>query len=182
MIFEEKKIDSERIYEGAILNVRRDRVTAVKGEAYREIIEHNGAVAIVPIKENGNVVMVEQYRYASGMTVLEIPAGKIDKGETDPAQVAARELREETGYTAENVIYLGKINTSVAYSEEVIHIYAMTGLSEGEQQLDDDEAINVVEYPFAEACSMAAGGRFIDAKTVAGLLMAKEQLGETEHL
>ena len=70
MIFEEKKIDSERIYEGAILNVRRDRVTAVKGEAYREIIEHNGAVAIVPIKENGNVVMVEQYRYASGMTVL----------------------------------------------------------------------------------------------------------------
>lgn len=182
MIFEEKKIDSERIYEGAILNVRRDRVTAVKGEAYREIIEHNGAVAIVPIKENGNVVMVEQYRYASGMTVLEIPAGKIDKGETDPAQVAARELREETGYTAENVIYLGKINTSVAYSEEVIHIYAMTGLSEGEQQLDDDEAINVVEYPFAEACGMAAGGRLIDAKTVAGLLMAKEQLGETEHL
>ena len=182
MIFEEKKIDSERIYEGAILNVRRDRVTAVKGEAYREIIEHNGAVAIVPIKENGNVVMVEQYRYASGMTVLEIPAGKIDKGETDPAQVAARELREETGYTAENVIYLGNINTSVAYSEEVIHIYAMTGLSEGEQQLDDDEAINVVEYPFAEVCSMAAGGRLIDAKTVAGLLMAKEQLGETEHL
>ena len=182
MIFEEKKIDSERIYEGAILNVRRDRVTAVKGEAYREIIEHNGAVAIVPIKENGNVVMVEQYRYASGMTVLEIPAGKIDKGETDPAQVAARELREETGYTAENVIYLGKINTSVAYSEEVIHIYAMTGLSEGEQQLDDDEAINVVEYPFAEACSMAAGGRLIDAKTVAGLLMAKEPVGEIKHL
>ena len=94
MIFEEKKIDSQRIYEGAILNVRRDRVTAVKGQAFREIIEHNGAVAIVPITDDGNVVMVEQYRYACGQTVLEIPAGKIDKGETDPAQVAARELRE----------------------------------------------------------------------------------------
>lgn len=180
MIFEEKKISSEKIYEGAILNVRRDKVTAVKGEAYREIIEHNGAVAIVPVKENGNIVMVEQYRYASGMTVLELPAGKIDKGETDPAKVAARELREETGYTADNIKYLGKINTSVAYSEEVIHIYAMTGLKEGRQELDDDEAINVVERPFSEVYRMAAEGKLIDAKTVAGLLMAKEQLNDIQ--
>lgn len=180
MIFEEKKISSQRIYEGAILNVRRDKVTAVQGEAYREIIEHNGAVAIVPITDDGSVVMVEQYRYASGMTVLELPAGKIDKGETDPAQVAARELKEETGYTAENVIYLGKINTSVAYSEEVIHIFAMTGLKAGMQELDDDEAINVVEYPFDEICRMASGGKLIDAKTVAGLFMAKEQLSDIQ--
>ncbi len=178
MIFEEKKIDSQRIYEGAILNVRRDRVTAVKGQAFREIIEHNGAVAIVPIKDDGSVIMVEQYRYACGRTVLEIPAGKIDKGETDPEQVAARELREETGYTAKDIMYLGKINTSVAYSEEVIHIYAMTGLTAGDQELDDDEAINVVEMPFAEACELASGGRLIDAKTVAGLFMAKEQLAK----
>lgn len=178
MIFEEKKISSERIYEGAILNVRRDKVTAVKGEAYREIIEHNGAVAIVPVKENGDIVMVEQYRYACGMKVLELPAGKVDKGETDPAAVAARELREETGYTAKNIRYLGKINTSVAYSEEVIHMYAMTGLSAGEQELDDDEAINVVELPFSEVYKMAYEGRLIDAKTVAGLLMAKEQLSD----
>ena len=156
MIFEEKKIASERIYEGAILNVRRDEVTAVKGHAYREIIEHN--------------------RYACGRAVLEIPAGKIDKGETDPAQVAARELREETGYTAGNIKYLGKINPSVAYSEEVIYIYAMTDLTPGEQDLDDDEALDVVEYPFGEIYEMAAQGKMIDAKTVAGLLMAKEQL------
>ncbi len=82
MIFEEKKIASERIYEGAILNVRRDEVTAVKGHAYREIIEHNGAVAMIAIKDDGNVIMVSQYRYACGRAVLEIPAGKIDKGET----------------------------------------------------------------------------------------------------
>lgn len=176
MIFEEKKIDSERIYEGAILNVRRDRVTAVKGQAFREIIEHNGAVAIVALKDDGDIVMVEQYRYACGRKVLEIPAGKIDRGETDPVQVAARELKEETGYSAKEITYLGKINTSVAYSEEVIHIYAMTGLTAGEQDLDDDEAINIVEMPFEEACALASGGKLIDAKTVAGLFMAKEQL------
>ena len=176
MIFEEKKIASERIYEGAILNVRRDEVTAVKGHAYREIIEHNGAVAMIAIKDDGNVIMVCQYRYACGRAVLEIPAGKIDKGETDPAQVAARELREETGYTAGNIKYLGKINPSVAYSEEVIYIYAMTDLTPGEQDLDDDEALDVVEYPFGEIYEMAAQGKMIDAKTVAGLLMAKEQL------
>lgn len=94
MIFEEKKIDSERIYEGAILNVRRDTVTAVKGQAYREIIEHNGAVAMVALTSENNVVMVEQFRYACGRPVLEIPAGKIDKGEKDPEKAAERELRE----------------------------------------------------------------------------------------
>lgn len=177
MIFEEKKISSERIYEGAILNVRRDKVTAVKGEAYREIIEHNGAVAMVPITDEGNIVMVEQFRYACGRPVLEIPAGKIDAGENDPAAVAERELKEETGYTAKKAVLLGKINTSAAYSEEMISVYAMTGLTQGEQQLDEDEALNVIEMPFKEAYDMAAAGKLIDAKTIAALLMAKEQLG-----
>lgn len=176
MIFEEKKISSERIYEGAILNVRRDKVTAVKGEAYREIIEHNGAVAMVAITDEGNIVLVEQFRYACGRPVLEIPAGKIDAGETDPAAVAARELKEETGYSADKVILLGKINTSAAYSEEMISVYAMTGLTPGQQQLDEDEALNVIEMPFAEVYDMAASGKLIDAKTLAALLMAKEQL------
>lgn len=177
MIFEEKKISSERIYEGAILNVRRDKVTAVKGEAFREIIEHNGAVAMVAITDAGNIVMVEQFRYACGGPVLEVPAGKIDKGETDVAAAAARELREETGYTAKNCILLGKINTSVAYSEEMISIYAMTELTAGKQELDEDEALNVIEMPFEEAYNMAASGKLVDVKTIAALLMAKEQLG-----
>lgn len=179
MIFEEKKISSEKIYEGAILNVRRDKVTAVKGEAYREIIEHNGAVAMVPVTDDGKVVLVKQFRYACGRAVLELPAGKIDKGETDPAQVAYRELKEETGYTAENIIPLGKVNTSTAYSEEVIHLFAMTGLTPGEQQLDDDEAVEVVEYPFHEIYQIATSGQLMDVKTIAALSMVKEQLGDT---
>jgi len=178
MIFEEKKISSQRIYDGAILNVRRDKVTAVSGEAYREIIEHNGAVAMVPITDDGKIVMVKQFRYACGQAVLEIPAGKIDKGENDPEAVAVRELREETGYSAENIIYLGKLNPSVAYSEEVIRIYAMTGLTAGEQELDADEALEVIEYPFKEVYRMAAMGELIDPKTVAAMLMVKEQLSD----
>ena len=176
MVFEEKKISSERIYEGAILNLRRDTVTAPKGTAYREIVEHNGAVAIVPVTDNGRIVMVEQFRYPSGKVLLEIPAGKIDRGETDPGETARRELREETGYQAEKLHFLGKINPSVAYTEEVIHLYAATGLSPGETDFDDDEAINIVEYDFKEAYKMAASGRLVDAKTIAAIFMAKEQL------
>lgn len=180
MIFEEKKISSELIYKGAILNVRRDKVTAVKGEAYREIIEHNGAVAMVAITDEGKIVMVKQFRYACGKVILEIPAGKIDRNESSPALAAVRELKEETGYTAENVKFLGKINTSVGYSQEVIYIYAMTGLTAGEQRLDEDEALDVIEYSFDEIYDMAAEGNIIDAKTIAALMMAKGQLDEKQ--
>ena len=178
MIFEEKKIKSEMIYEGKIMNVRRDTVTAKKGESTREIVEHNGAVGMIAITDDKKVLMVKQYRYACHDAVLEIPAGKIDKGETDPLKAAVRELKEETGYTAEHIKYLGKINPSVAYSEEVIYLYGMTGLTPGEQDLDEDEALDVLEYPFEEAYHMAAHGELIDVKTIAALMMAKEQLSE----
>lgn len=177
MIFEEKKISSERIYEGAILNLRRDTVTVPSGTAHREVVEHNGAVAIVPVKDDGKIVMVKQFRYPSGQVLLEIPAGKIDKGETVPEDTARRELREETGYTAEKLHYLGKLNPSVAYTEEVIHLYAATGLTAGETEFDKDEALDILEYDYEEAFSMAASGQLVDAKTVAGIFMAKEQLG-----
>ena len=171
MIFEEKKISSERIYEGAILNVRRDKVTAIKGEAYREIVEHNGAVGMVALTENGGIIMEKQYRYACRRVVLEIPAGKIDDGETDPVAAARRELEEETGYRAEEVIHLGDCNPSCAYSEEVIHLYLMRGLVPGQQHLDEDEALEVIEMPFEEVYEMAVNGEITDAKTLAALLM-----------
>lgn len=177
MTFEEKYISSERIYEGAILNLRRDTVTAAGGQAYREVIEHNGAVAIVPITNEGKIVMVKQYRYPMGRDVLEIPAGKIDKGETDPLGAAVRELKEETGYTAEKFQYLGEVSPSVAYTEEIIRLYAATGLTPGETEFDTDEAIDIIEYDFNEVYKMAAEGKLVDAKTIAALFMAKEQLG-----
>ena len=176
MIFEEKQIDSRMIYEGAILNLRRDRVTAAGGEAYREIIEHNGAVCMVPITDDGKVVMVEQYRYAMGRVVLEIPAGKIDKGETDPLETAKRELKEETGFTASDVRYLGMVNTSVAYSQEKIYVYGMAGLVKGETDMDDDEAIDMKLMDFDEVYRMATGGELVDVKTIAAICMAKEQM------
>ena len=176
MIFEEKKISSERLYEGAILNLRRDTVTVPTGTAYREIVEHNGAVAIVPITEDGKLVMVKQFRYPSGKAILEIPAGKIDKGETEPEEAARRELKEETGYTPAKLHYLGKINPSVAYTEEVIYLYAATGLVPGKTNFDDDEALDILEYDFKKAYDMAASGQLVDAKTVAAIFMTKEQL------
>lgn len=175
-MFEEKRISSQRIYEGAILNLRKDTVTAPKGTAYREIVEHNGAVAIVPVTEEGKLVMVRQFRYPSGKILLEIPAGKIDKGETDPEKTARRELKEETGYTAETLHYLGQLNPSVAYTEEVIHLYAATGLTPGEPEFDDDEDLEILEYDYRDAYEMAASGKLVDAKTVAAIFMAKEQL------
>ncbi len=175
MIFEEKRIDSELIYEGIILNLRRDRVTAAGGEAYREIVEHNGAVAMLALTDDDKVIMVRQYRYACGRPVLEIPAGKIDCGETDPISAAVRELKEETGYTAENILHLGDVNPSCAYSEEVIHLYLMTGLNPGEQCPDEDEALDVIEIPFDEVYEMGVRGELVDAKTLAALLMAGER-------
>lgn len=175
MVFEEKRVNSRKVYEGAILNVRLDTVTAKKGHAYREIVEHNGAVAAVAINEDDEVLMVRQYRYACDRVVLELPAGKIDKGETDPEAAMIRELKEETGYSAGRVRYLGCINPSVGYSEEVIHLYLMTGLTPGQQALDDDEALDVEFMPFEEVYEMAAQGKLSDAKTIAGLFMAKHQ-------
>ena len=172
MIFEEKLLESDRIYEGKILSVRRDKVTTVGGTSYREVIEHNGAAAAVAITDDSRIVMVKQFRYPTGRVVLEIPAGKIDPGEKDPAGTMIRELKEETGYTASNVELLGCINPSVGYSEEKIYIYLMTGLVCGQQELDEDEALEVVTMPFDQVYEMARKGELEDAKTIAALFFA----------
>ena len=176
MIFEEKRVNGKIIYEGNILSVRVDTVTAPKGHAHREIIEHNGAAAAIAVTDEGKVVMVRQYRYAMGRVVLEVPAGKIDPGENDPEQTMIRELKEETGYEAKEVTYLGKINPSVGYSEELIHIYLMKGLTMGEQQLDEDESLEVELIPFDELYEMAQTGRIEDAKTIVAIFLASRYL------
>lgn len=176
MIFEEKLIESELLYEGRILNLRRDKVTTLTGTSYREIVEHNGAVAMVVLTDENKIIMERQYRHACRRVVLEIPAGKIDKGESDPLAAAVRELKEETGYTASEITYLGACNPSCAYSEEVIHLYLMRGLTKGDQELDDDEALELVEMPFDEVYEMAVRGEIADSKTLAALLMAKGRI------
>lgn len=174
MIFREKLVSSERIYDGAILNMRRDTVTVKNGKtATRDIVEHNGAVAMVVLTDGNEIILERQYRHAMRDVMLEIPAGKIDKGETDPVAAARRELREETGYAAESIRYIGKIFPSVAYSEEGLYLYLCTGLTEGETEMDEDEDIEIVRIPFDEACRMAEDGKIGDSKSVCGILMVK---------
>ena len=172
MIFEENRVNGRRAFEGNILNVRVDTVTAPKGHAHREIVEHNGAAAAVALTEDGRVIMVRQFRYAMGRVVLEVPAGKIDPGEEDPEKTMIRELKEETGYEAGSVEFLGRINPSVGYSEELIYIYLMRDLVPGKQHLDDDESLEVELMPFDEVYEMAQTGKIEDAKTIVALFMA----------
>ena len=180
MIVEEKTISSEMIYEGAILNLRRDKVTVKDGKtAYREIIEHNGAVALVPVTADGKVVMVRQYRKACEKALLEIPAGKIDKGE-EPIVCAARELREETGYMAENIEHMSEFYVACGYSGEKISIYLCTGLTAGSTDFDEDEALDIVEIPLEELYTMCMNDELEDSKTIVGILMAKEKLAQKQ--
>ena len=176
MIFEEKTISSQMIYEGAILNLRKDTVEVVGNKiSAREIVEHNGGVTLAAVTDDNKMVMVKQFRKAAGKAILEAPAGKREKGE-DPLETAVRELKEETGYTASSVKLLTKFYSSVGYSEEIIYIYLCTGLTPGETQFDDNEAIDIIEYDLDNLYEMAANGEIEDAKTIIAILMAKIQL------
>lgn len=173
MTFEEKTISSEMIYEGSILNLRKDKVTVINGESYREIIEHRGGSVIVPIDEDGNIVMVKQFRKPVERVCLEVPAGKLDPGE-DPLTTAKRELEEETGITAKEIIHLTDIYPSVGYSQEVLYIYMARGLSYGKTHPDENEALDIVKVPLKEAEQMIFDGKLQDAKSVVAILMASK--------
>lgn len=171
MVYEEKTLKSERIYEGQILNLRRDTVSVINGESMREIIEHGGGAVIVPVKDDGSVVMVRQYRKAAGRVMLELPAGKRDDGE-DPETTAARELREETGYSAGKITFLSRMYTSPGYTEEVLYLYLAENLTPGDTDFDENEAIDIVEFTLDEAVDMVLSGKIEDGKTQAAILMA----------
>ena len=144
----ETKIDSTQIYDGKILNVSRDTVRLENGEtAYREVIHHSGGVCVLPLDENGDVLFVKQFRYPFADVLLEIPAGKRELGE-DPLECGIRELSEEVGATADEIIPLGKLYPTVAYDTEIIYMYLARGLHFGEQHLDEDEFVDVIRIPF----------------------------------
>lgn len=176
MTFEEKTISSERIYEGAILNLRRDKVEVINGRtSYREIVEHNGGVAMIAMKDDGKVIMIKQFRKPIEKVIMEIPAGKIEKGE-DPYQTAVRELKEETGYTAGKIEFLTKFYPSVGYSMEALYIYLCTDLVQGATEFDENEALDIFEMDLDELFKMTVNGEVEDGKTAIGIMQAWARL------
>ena len=172
MTFEEKTLKSEKIYDGAIINLRRDKVTVQGGTSYREIIEHNGGAVIAALTEDRKLVMVRQYRKPADKVMLEVPAGKIDPGEK-PIEAAVRELKEETGYAASKVEFLTEFYPSVGYSEEKLYLYLCAGLTPGETCFDENEAIDIEEIELDKLFKMAMSGELDDAKTIIAILMVK---------
>ena len=173
----EKTLSSEKIYDGAIIHVRRDRVLLPNGPtSTREIVEHPGGVGILALEADGTVLLVRQYRYAFGRTLLEIPAGKREPGE-EPFVTARRELREETGAIAESWTPLGSLIASPGCYDEVLHLYLARGLTFGDTHPDEDEFLSVRRIPFQELVQRCLSGEIQDGKTVTAVLKAKFLLG-----
>ncbi len=162
-------VESRPAFKGRLLHVHVDTVRLPNGNTTtREMADHQGAVAIVPFLPDGSVILVKQFRYPMGTVMYEIPAGKIDPGEA-PERCAVRELSEETGYEGDNWEYLGAIATTPGFTNEVIHLYAVTGLHPHKQHTDPDEFICVEAVPKASLLSMIEDGTLFDGKTIAAL-------------
>ena len=174
MNLEEKQISAEYIYKGRIINLRKDTAQLPNGNtALREIVEHPGGVCVAALTDNNEVLFVRQFRYPYNETILEIPAGKRDSINEEPLQCGIRELKEETGATAENFIPLGELYPSPGYCGEIIWMYAATGLKFGSQELDEDEFLDVEKIPLEKAVEMILIGEIKDAKTQAAILKLK---------
>lgn len=175
MVFIEETLGTERIYEGKIINLRKDKVKVVSGVGYREIVEHPGAVVILAVNDDNKIVMVKQFRKPANKVMLEVPAGKIDPGE-EPLEAAIRELREETGYTSSEIVKLFSFFPSVGYSEEVLHLYLAKGLKPGKTDFDDNEAIDVELWDLNRLYQMIKDDEIQDAKTMIAILYGKLNL------
>jgi ADP-ribose pyrophosphatase len=167
----EEKISGELIFEGRVLRLEVDQVRLPNGNTSgREVIRHVGAVAILPLTDAGEVIVEEQFRYPHGEIFLEIPAGKLDSADEDPRLAAARELREETGYTAERLIELGEFVPSPAILGERTRLYLAMGLRAGESKLDEDEFLSVRRMPLDTLVDAVLSGRIPDGKTQTAIL------------
>lgn len=175
MIQEEVTIKSEKIYEGKILNLRIDTIELPdKKYTKREVVEHSGGVGVVAITDEDKIVLVKQYRQAISKEMLEIPAGKLELNE-EPRITAIRELKEETGYSTDNLKYITEFYPTPGYCNEKIHVYMADKLKPGEQDLDEHEYVEVIEMPFDEAYEKTLNGEISDAKTIIGILLAKKE-------
>ena len=164
----ETRIDGTRTYAGHFLNVQRDRIRLPDGkESVREYIVHPGAVVILPVFDDGSVLLERQFRYPLHQVFIELPAGKIDPGE-DPLACAKRELREETGYTATDWRFVCTIHNAIAYSDEHLDIFIARGLTAGPSALDDGEFLDVFAAPHADLLTWIREGKVTDVKTIIG--------------
>jgi nudix-type nucleoside diphosphatase (YffH/AdpP family) len=167
----EETLTSRRLYEGAVVRLRVDRVRMSNGrEAVREVVEHSGAVTIVAVNGEGQVLLVRQHRHPTGRSLLELPAGTLERDE-EPETCAARELEEETGFRAGRLQRLGGFFLAPGYSTEYIHAYLATGLEPGIAGGDDDEDIQALALLPAEILRMVEAGELEDAKSLAALLL-----------
>ena len=174
----EKKISSEEIFDGIILHVKRDTVELSNGNStIREVIRHIGAVCVIPVTENNEVIVERQYRYPLDRVILEIPAGKLDAPDEDRLSAIKRELMEETGYTADEWTEIGDFHPAPAYSDEYITMYLARGLHKGERHLDADEFLDVYTVPLKDLVDDVMAGRISDAKTQVAILKAARILG-----
>ncbi len=173
MDYTETKMKTLNGYNGVTVNVTLDTINLPDGnKAIREKVHHSGGVAILALDDEENVFCVRQYRYCIDRHTLEIPAGKLEKGE-EPLSCAVRELSEETGVTAEKIVSLGKINPSPGFCNETIYLYLATGLTYGQSHPDEGEFLDVIKMPFDELHEKVMKGEITDGKTVVAVLKVK---------
>lgn len=167
----EKRLSGELIYDGCVVHLWRDEIELPDGgRGIREIVRHVGAVAVLPLTKEGNVICVRQYRYPFAEVLLEIPAGKLDSPDEDIIEAARRELREETGAVGGELIPLGTLYPSVAIFDEKIHMFAAVGFDMGETDRDEDEFMEVERVPLRKLVDMVMSGEIRDAKTQTAVL------------
>ncbi len=172
----ETRIDGAVVYDGPFLRVERDRIRLPDGStSHREFIRHPGAVVIIPLLADGRVLLERQFRYPNGQVFIEYPAGKLDDGE-DHLLCAQRELREETGYTAARWDFITTIHNAIAYSDEHLEIFLARDLTEGEQQLDEGEFLEMFTATVPEIMEMIRRREITDVKTIIGTFWLEKVL------
>ncbi|MCX7797020.1 MAG: NUDIX hydrolase [Melioribacter sp.] len=170
-----KVIKSSIVFEGKVFSVRVDDIkyNGTGNLATRQIAIHPGGAVVIPLLSNGKIIFVKQYRYPHNEILIELPAGKLDKDES-PLNCAIRELKEETGYSSNNIIKLGKIYTTPGFCNEVLHIFLAKDLKEGYHQREEgEEEMEILELSLDEAEEKIKNGEIVDAKTISGLMMLK---------
>lgn len=174
---QEKIISTERLYDGRIVKLELHEVELPNGQhSKREVVRHSGAVAVIALDRDGQVLMVRQFRLPAGQVLLEIPAGTLNPGE-DLALAAARELQEETGYKPGKLEAMGGLYVAPGYTTEYIHLFLATDLSHAPLSPDADEFVELVRYSMKDALGLIDNGSIIDGKSISGLLRAARHLG-----